>query len=81
MVLARHKDKQKLNDVYSQSNAPGSFGGVHALKRYSGRSEKDVKRFLSQRDAYTLHKPTRIRFFLVTKRILKVYAIFIRSIW
>jgi len=62
MALVRREDEQKLNDVYSQPNAPASFGGVRALKRYSRRSEKDVRRFLSQQDAYTLHKPTRIRF-------------------
>ena len=42
--------------------SPGSFGGIHNLKRYSGRSEREVKTFLSGRDAYTLHKPRRIRF-------------------
>jgi len=62
MALVRREDEQKLNDVYSRPNAPASFGGVRALKRYSGRSEKDVRRFLSQQDAYTLHKPTRVRF-------------------
>jgi len=51
-----------LNDVYADPRAPGSFGGVHSLKRYVGRSEREVKKFLSGRDAYTLHKPRRIRF-------------------
>jgi len=32
------------------------------LKRYAGSSERETKKFLSGRDAYTLHKPRRIRF-------------------
>jgi len=51
-----------LNEAYADPRAPGSFGGVHSLKRYTGRSEREVKKFLSGRDAYTLHKPRRIRF-------------------
>jgi len=35
---------------------------VHVLKRYASRSEKETKKFLSGRDAYTLHKPSRRRF-------------------
>jgi len=62
MALVRRENKQKLSYVYSRPNPPASFGGVRALKRYSGRLEKDVRRFLSQQDAYMLHKPTRIRF-------------------
>jgi len=31
------------------------------LRHYSGRSEREVKRFLPEQDAYTLHKPRRIR--------------------
>jgi len=42
--------------------SPGSFGGVRSLKRYSGRSEREVKTFLAGQDAYTLHKPRRLRF-------------------
>ena len=51
-----------LHDVYGDPRAPGSFGGVHALKRYTGRSERKVKKFLSGRDSYMLHKPWRICF-------------------
>jgi len=36
--------------------------GVRILKRYGKRSERETKKFLADRDAYTLHKPTRIRF-------------------
>ena len=51
-----------LHDVYTDPRAPGSFGGVHALKRYTGRSEREVKKFLGERDSYTLHRSRRIRF-------------------
>jgi len=42
--------------------SPGSFGSVRNLQRYSGRSEREAKKFLVGQDAYTLHKPRRIRF-------------------
>ena len=51
-----------MDTVYNRLREPGSFGGVHALRRYSGRSERDVRRFLPEQDAYRLHKPRRIRF-------------------
>jgi len=47
---------------WSSLRSPGSFGGARNLQRYSGRSEHEVKKFLSGQDAYTLHKPRRIRF-------------------
>jgi len=54
--------KSKLDSVYVNPRAPGSFSGVRTLKRYAGRSERETKKYLSARDAYTLHKPRRIRF-------------------
>ena len=51
-----------LDAVYTDPRAPGSFSGVRNLQRYGVRSEREVKKFLSGRDAYTLHKPRRIRF-------------------
>jgi len=51
-----------MDTVYSASRSPGSFGGGRNLQRYSGRSENEVKKFLASQDAYTLHKPRRIRF-------------------
>jgi len=42
---------------YVDPKAPGSFGGIQNVRRYGGKV-KD----LSRNDAYTLHKPTRIRF-------------------
>ena len=35
---------------------------MHILQRYGGRSERETKKYLAGRDAYTLHKPRRIRF-------------------
>ena len=51
-----------LDAAYVNSSAPGCFSGVRILKRYGKRSERETKKFLAGRDAYTLHKPTRIRF-------------------
>jgi len=51
-----------MDSVYTASRLPGSFGGVRNLQCYSGRSEGEVKKFLAAQDAYTLHKPRRIRF-------------------
>ncbi|GFY04421.1 uncharacterized transposon-derived protein F54H12.3 [Trichonephila clavipes] len=47
-----------------QITIPNSFGGVEALHRsVKGKySKKDVKHWLSQKDAYTLHKPVRHKF-------------------
>jgi len=51
-----------LDAVYVNPCAPSSFSGVRILKRYGKRSERETKKFFAGRDAYTLHKPTRIRF-------------------
>jgi len=51
-----------MDTVYTTSRLPGSFGGVRNLQRYSGQSESEVKKFLAGQDAYTLHKPMKIRF-------------------
>jgi len=51
-----------MDGAYNTLRAPGSFGGVRVLQRYSGQSERAVRKFLSGQDAYTLHKPTRVRF-------------------
>jgi len=51
-----------MDTVYTTSRLPGSFGGVRNLQRYSGRSEREVKKFLAGQNAYTLHKPMKIRF-------------------
>ena len=51
-----------MDVVYDDVRSPGSFGSIRNLMRYSGRSKREVKTFLSGRDAYTLHKPRKIRF-------------------
>ena len=51
-----------MEDIYVDVRSPGSFSGIRNLKRYSGRSEQEVKKFLVGQDTYTLHKPRRIRF-------------------
>ncbi|GFS64122.1 hypothetical protein TNCV_3944931 [Trichonephila clavipes] len=52
---------QDLAACYENPEVPNSFGGVEALHRsVKGKySKKDVKHWLSQKDAYTLHKPVR----------------------
>jgi len=54
--------KNSLDVVYTDPRAPGSFGGTRILKRYGARSDRETKNYLSSKDAYTLHKPRRIRF-------------------
>jgi len=51
-----------MEAIYSTLKSSGSFGNVKNLRRYSGRSEREVNRFLAKQDAYTLHKPRRVRF-------------------
>jgi len=51
-----------MEAVYTNPRASGSFGGVEALRRYARKSRKAVVDYLARQDAYTLHKPTRIRF-------------------
>ncbi|GFU34963.1 uncharacterized protein TNCV_2992511 [Trichonephila clavipes] len=55
---------QDLAAFYETPEVPNSFGGVEALHRsVKGKySKKDVKHWLSQKDAYTLHKPVRHKF-------------------
>jgi len=51
-----------IDAFYSSPRAPGRFSSVRNLQRYSGRSESEARKFLAGRDAYTMHKPRRIRF-------------------
>ena len=80
-VEACNDNGTSIEAVYTNPRAPGSFGGVDIiLKRYAGSSERETKKFLSGRDAYTLHKPRRIRF-PRRKTTLKALQTCIRSIW
>ena len=47
---------------YFDTKRVGSYGGVKALRRVSRVPVKTVKRWLSEQDAYTLHKPIRTTF-------------------
>jgi hypothetical protein len=57
--------KRSIKDIYYDPNSPGSYGGVEALKRQAkleGHEGRAVEEFLKSDDAYTLHKPSRVRF-------------------
>ena len=51
-----------MHAAYTNPRASGSFGGVEALRRHSRISRRAVVDYLAGQDAYTMHKPTRIRF-------------------
>jgi hypothetical protein len=51
-----------MESAHFTARHPGSFGGVQSLRRYSGQSLKDVRKWLSAQNAYTIHKPNRIHF-------------------
>ena len=51
-----------LEAAFVTPRAPGSFGGVQSLKRYTGETYGKIKRFLAPQEAYTIHKPLRRKF-------------------
>ena len=51
-----------LTKHYYDLHQPGSLSSLHNLSQYSGVSKSKVLKFLQAQDAYTLHKPTRVRF-------------------
>ncbi len=55
-----------MEKIYYNPANPASFGGVtslvRAVKSRGGAKSKVVKQWLSEQDAYTLHKPVRKRF-------------------
>ena len=51
-----------MDALYRDPRLAGSFDGVEAVRRYSKKSRKDVKKHLASVDAYTLHKPLRTSF-------------------
>ena len=53
--------RSKLHRHYYDPKRVGSYGGVAALQRVVP-AERDVERWLSTQDAYTLHKPVRRHF-------------------
>ena len=55
--------RSKLHQRYYDQKRVGSYGGVAALQRVTlVPAERDVERWLSMLDAYTLHKPVKRRF-------------------
>ena len=53
--------RSKLHRHYYDPKRVGSYGGVAAFRRVVP-AERDVERWLSTQDAYTLHKPVRRHF-------------------
>ena len=53
---------KRLKAVYFDPNRVGSYGGVDALRRFTHAPRKIVAQWLSELDAYSLHKPARRRF-------------------
>ena len=53
---------KRLKEVYFDPNRVGSYGGVDALRRVMHAPRKIVAQWLSEQDAYSLHKPARRRF-------------------
>ena len=53
---------KRLKAVYFDPNRVGSYGGVDALRCVTHAPRKIVAQWLSEQDAYSLHKPARRRF-------------------
>ena len=56
------RKEQPLRTVYFDPRKVGSYGGVDALRRVARMPRKIVVEWLSEQDAYTLHKPARRHF-------------------
>ena len=61
------KYEKLLRKIYYTPKEPGSFGGIQGLHNASGKKGKKVRckqvvKWLSTQDTYTLHKPTRQNF-------------------
>lgn len=51
-----------LKNIYFDVKHPASFGSVSKLAKAGGVSRKEAQDFLMKQDAYTLHKPVRLKF-------------------
>lgn len=61
--MGRLAKQQKLRRAYYDPRRPGAYAGAVGLQRnLHNLSTKEVKEWLSQQDAYTLHKPIRRHF-------------------
>ena len=61
-LLMAPRKEQPLRTVYFDPKRVGSYGGVDALRHVARMSRKRVVEWLSEQDAYTLHKPARRHF-------------------
>ena len=61
-VLMTPRREQPLRSVYFDPRRVGSYGGVDVLRRVTRMPRKMVAEWLSEQDAYTLHKPARRHF-------------------
>ena len=60
--MASRRKEQPLKEVYFDPTKVGSYSGVDALRRVTRVPRKIVEEWLSEQDAYTLHKPARRHF-------------------
>ena len=60
-ILLASRNK-RLKRVYFDPKRVSSYGGVDALRRVTRVPRKIVEEWLSEQDAYTLHKPARRHF-------------------
>ena len=61
----KNNDNNKTTDLeskYYDTKSHSSFSGVNRLVKHSKKSKKDVVKWLSLQDTYTLHKPVRKHF-------------------
>ena len=65
-------------EAYFEPKHPGSFGSVQTFKRHlDGKYKtKDIRTWLQNKDAYTLHKPVRLNF-----RRRMTFTIGIDNLW
>ena len=75
-LLMAPRKEQPLRTVYFDPKRVGSYGGVDTLRRVTHMPRKRVAEWLSEQDAYTLHKPARRHF----KR-RRVIVGFLRQQW
>ena len=54
--------KNTFKKLYFDPSLPSSFGGINKLKKKTDKTKQSVKHWLRHQDAYTLHKPIRLRF-------------------
>lgn len=61
-ILIDKKTSKTLDKHYYKIDGSGSYGGIERLSKASGVPLKTAKNWLMTQDAYTLHKPIRLKF-------------------